>query len=198
VAKADRQPARKYVYLKVVIAALRELGLSEESITRGIFRRCGRCCGDGSISFRHTGAAPPPGFWGTDLHNVRFVGSDIKNMMVLPADVGAVGLEEITLSDVELVWEDVIAAYPALRDTESSQRSEVTLAELPQRPLDESELLEPMEWLAKVMKTLPRMRGESKNDWAKRLLPEMNKYYGGEAPWTEATLRRRMNDLDRK
>lgn len=94
--------------------ALRKLGLSEESITRGIFRGCG----DGSIGYHHTGEAPPPGFWRTSLHGVRFVASDIKNVMAFPASARGVGFEEITLSDVQLVWEDVVAKYSVLRGTE--------------------------------------------------------------------------------
>lgn len=113
-AQADRQTAPKLVYLEVVTTALRKLGLSEESITRGIFRGCG----DGSLSYHHTGEDPPPGFWRTGLGNVRINASDISNLLILPASAGAVGFYTFTLFDVMLAWEDVVVKYPALRDTE--------------------------------------------------------------------------------
>src|SRR5262249_1251800 len=113
VAQADRQPAPKLVYLEVVTTALRRLGLSEESIRRGIFRGCV----DGSLRYDHTGEAPPPDFWRNGA-NVRLNASDISNVVVFPAGAGDVDMCTLTLSDVMLAWEDVIVKYPALRDTE--------------------------------------------------------------------------------
>jgi hypothetical protein len=128
VAQADRQTAPKLVYLEVVTTALRKLGLSEESIMRGIFRGCG----DGSLSYHHTGEAPPPGFWRTGLRNVRINASDISNLLLLPASAGGAGFETFTLSDVMLTWEDVVVKYPALRDIEppelGTSRVEVSFA----------------------------------------------------------------------
>jgi len=113
VARADRQPAPKLVYLEVVTTALRRLGLSEASITRSIFRGCG----DGTLPYDHTGEAPPPGFWHTGPDNVRIDASDISNMLIDPASAEAT-VCKFTLPDVMLDWEAVGAKYPALRDTE--------------------------------------------------------------------------------
>jgi hypothetical protein len=127
VVQAGRQPAPKLVYLEVVTTALRKLGLSEESITRSIFRDLG----DGSIPYDYTGEAPLPGFW-RDLDNVRFNASDISNLMVCPASTGVMGLEWHTLRDVRLAWEAAVVKYPALRDIEppdlGTSRVEVSFA----------------------------------------------------------------------
>jgi len=127
VARADRQPAPKLVYLEVVTTALRRLGLSEASITRSIFRGCG----DGTLPYDHTGEAPPPGFWHTGPDNVRIDASDISNMLIDPASAEAT-VCKFTLPDVMLDWEAVGAKYPALRDTEppelGASRIEVSFA----------------------------------------------------------------------
>jgi hypothetical protein len=116
------------VYLEVVTTALRKLGLSEESITRGIFRGCG----DGSLPYDHAGEAPPPGFWRTGLHNVKFNASDISNMLIAPANAEVAGFYTFTLTDVMLSWEAVVVKYPALRDIEppelGTSRIEVSFA----------------------------------------------------------------------
>ena len=114
VAQANSQTAPKRVYLEVVTTALRKLGRSEESITRSIFQDCG----DGSLPYDHTGEALPPGFWRTGLSNVKINASDISNVLILPADAGAVGFYTFTLRDVIFDWKDVVAKYPALRGTE--------------------------------------------------------------------------------
>ena len=114
VAQANSQTAPKRVYLEVVTTALRKLGRSEESITRSIFQDCG----DGSLPYDHTGEALPPGFWRTSLSNVKINASDISNVLILPADAGAVGFYTFTLRDVIFDWKDVVAKYPALRGTE--------------------------------------------------------------------------------
>jgi hypothetical protein len=128
VAQAKRQTAPKLVYLEVVTTALRKLGLSEESITCSIFRGFG----DGSLPYYHTGEAPPPGFWRTNLDNVRFNASDISNLLIAPASAGVAGFYTFTLRDVMLPWEDAVVKYPALRDTEppelGTSRVEVSFA----------------------------------------------------------------------
>jgi len=106
VAEANRQTAPRFVYLKVVSVALGNLGLSDTSVTRGIFQGCG----DGSIRYLHAGAEPPPGFWRTGLDNVTFRDSDIINMLV-SRDIG---IYTFTLCDVRLAWEDVVVKYPEL------------------------------------------------------------------------------------
>lgn len=111
VAQADRQPARKLVYLEVVTTALRRLGLSEESIKRGIFQGCG----DGSLPYSIAGEDPPPGFWRNPA-TASFNASDISNVLVGGAGDDA-GIYTFTLRDVMLDWEYVVAKYPALRGT---------------------------------------------------------------------------------
>jgi len=111
VAQADRQPARKLVYLEVVTTALRRLGLSEESIKRGIFQGCG----DGSLPYSIAGEDPPPGFWRNPA-TASFNASDISNVLVGGAGDDA-GIYTFTLRDVMLDWEHVVAKYPALRGT---------------------------------------------------------------------------------
>ena len=108
VAQADRQPARKLVYLEVVTTALRRLGLSEESIKRGIFQGCG----DRSLPYSIAGEDPPPGFWRNPA-TASFNASDISNVLVDDA-----GIYTFTLRDVMLDWAEVVAKYPALRDIE--------------------------------------------------------------------------------
>ncbi|PWT80380.1 MAG: hypothetical protein C5B58_11800 [Acidobacteria bacterium] len=98
-AKASRDPARKLVYLEVAIAALRRLGLGEESIRRSIFQGCD----GGGLFYTHTGPPPPPGFW-RNWRNASFDGSSIKN---IGADV-----TWFVLSDVQLDWNWIAAKHP--------------------------------------------------------------------------------------
>jgi len=49
-------------------------------------------------------------------------------------------------------------------------------------------------WLVEKMANDPPKPGENKSEWARRQYPEMEKDFGENIPWTEGTLRRRMDD----
>jgi hypothetical protein len=64
----------------------------------------------------------------------------------------------------------------------------------PSQPAPAMTQFPPKTWLEKEMKGFPQRPRESKNDWARRLYGHMKKEYGEGIPWTEATLRRRLDD----
>jgi len=143
VAKADRQPAPKLVYLKVATTALDRLGLSEESIKRYICRGCG----NGSIPYviRADDRMPPAWFW-NNPNTITFRASDITSLWIE---------DMVTLHDVQVDWNPIAAAYPKAK-----------LRELGVVPVVVAFAEPLLQWLGTWFERLLRGRPLSLKEWA--------------------------------
>jgi hypothetical protein len=86
----------------------------------------------------------------------------------------------------------------ATREPPAEDVERQRLLRLPEEPQFEQPIRrrpeEAKAWLAEQIANDPPKSGESKNEWARRKYPDMTRDFEENIPWTEGTLRRRMDD----
>jgi hypothetical protein len=185
-AKADRKPTTEtWVTLQAAQELVIEICLSASEAEPWLARQIAAK----QVRKRHravrpasTSAAEIESFWQGSLPNIDFADNSATKLFPAPIE-GTVALCPVTLLGVEVVREDIEAQRAAFPVEPAASAPAATAK------------LKPGDWLRIAKRTHRRRQGESKTDYAVRLIGEMEK-----APvayvWSQETMERRLRDRD--